>query len=183
MQKYRFLVNTEKYKNKVTNKAEAIKLLSFSSAFWETLSEELKSDPEVIMYYQPMGIKIKYFCNPDYPHNLVASIAYHETGFFPFRPDDRGYHCRLLPCIEFPRNFNYDMYLQIQDRLLENVVENEINEAFGFFNEPFDFEEIKEPHTLVLESCDIFDRSKLPSIVAETKASFGSEQLTKEKKH
>ena len=180
MQKYHFLVNPEKYENKITNKDDAIKLLIFSSAYWPTLSEELKKDPEVIMYYQPMGIKIKYFCNSDYPYNLVNTIAYHETGFYQYRPDKREYPCRLLPCIEFPADFNFDMYLQIQERLLENVVEDEIPEAHDFFNVPFDFEEIKESHVLALEACDIFDRRKLKAIVSEV---MTSTQLTKQGKH
>lgn len=48
-------MSTTDKKTLITDKGHAIDLLCQSDKVWDNLSERLKNDPEVILYYQPMG--------------------------------------------------------------------------------------------------------------------------------
>ena len=60
--------NVEEYIKKnglVTEKNQAIELLCETSRAWALLDESLKSDPEIIMYYQPIGYQEITLRTPD----------------------------------------------------------------------------------------------------------------------
>ena len=100
----------------VTDKEKAIELLCESNKAWAVLDESLKMDSEVIMYYQPSGYSVIWFTDLE-SHNNLGCRKYCEEGFFcvyfgHLITDADG--DAFIPEIEFPENFNFELYCKIQ---------------------------------------------------------------------
>ena len=169
----------EKY-GKISDKAVAIELLGITSNAWLILDDSIKTDNEVIMYYQPMGI-------------MYANIAEDLGGVF-----EDVYSSYLsqngfklvngiqIPEIEIPSDFDMEKYIMIQKELSkekqifsnEDIIyrgEQDMGQIIN--NITFDKEKIKnfdsgynlrfrgKEANRVFTSYEIYDRSKLIDIV------------------
>ena len=137
--------NVEEYIKKnglVTEKNQAIELLCETSRAWALLDESLKSDSEIIMYYQPIGYQEITLRTPDlgdlidYGSKWDGSIYKYEPGFEYktyeeliklgyLKPKTGCYDEFLIPRIEFPDDFDFETYIRIQDALKERPYEED----------------------------------------------------------
>lgn len=118
----------------VKEKLLAIDYLCYNCKAWYVLSDELKSDPEVIMYYQPNGtIYESRTENPalckKVPHPYLYDRLYSaDEGFIATHPIDllsdiptekcvRSLDGLQMPLIEYPENFNFELYFAIQESM------------------------------------------------------------------
>ena len=97
----------------VRDKEMAIELLCQSSLAWEILDESLKRDPEVIMYYQPLGYRLLEYTDVD-PEEVGICLCegvqiVPQKGF----ELEYGENDAFLPKIEFPEGFDYKTYFKI----------------------------------------------------------------------
>ena len=177
----RELKNTKYYSDVieglVTDKEKAIELLCQTSLAWSLLDESLKSDPEVIMYYQPLGHKDVLLSDNQDETDIGATISevMAQKGFeavFTFKLKEAGlisttdgYGCYLSkPEINFPKGFDYETYFKIQNELSKNRLAVTISleteaRLFGFAHS--DVSSIKS------EKTTIYDRSLLSDIVSK----------------
>ncbi len=143
---FRFDVEDYIKKNgKVCDKKTAIELLSRTNIAWCVLDESLRHDPEVIMYYQPMGYREFELSVPDNGEilnlgiNFTGNMTCREIGFDwinraelvenKYVGSEFGISSEyLIPKITFPEGFDYEAYFKIQDELkMQNpyVMKNE----------------------------------------------------------
>ena len=123
----------------VRDKEKAIELLCESNKAWAVLDESLKMDPEVIMYYQPMGYRIDFgeeIVNHDGVLDEVLTKAYFcEEGFTAdlFIIYLWNHHGdAFMPQINYPKNFDSLTYLKIQYELYLNSTFNQFGESSHF---------------------------------------------------
>ncbi len=122
----------------VTDKETAIRLLCMTPAAWRILDESLKHDPEVIMYYQPLGHKdVEVFdVDPDVygVSTYRDTMALSQIGFEPVSEDtlkEAGLISSAVeygivlskPKIDFPEGFDYETYFKIQSELREKTLD------------------------------------------------------------
>lgn len=118
----------------IREKKLAIDFLCYNCKAWYILSEELKSYTEVIMYYQPNGtIYERHKENPalctkvPYPY-LYDEIYSADEGFIAANPIDllsgipvkklvRSLDGLQIPLIQYPEDFNFELYLAIQKEM------------------------------------------------------------------
>ena len=183
-----FGFNAEEYIAKnglVTDKAIAIELLCQTSLAWGVLDESLKSDSEVIMYYQPMG----YFYQDEREYDQVTEqfetsgnyVYFNEKGFtgVGLITYDRPF---MAPVIQLPEDFDYGTYFEIQRNLGNQFLTyngdldgTTIAGAKNFFTEcanPEDHLTESASQENVIPGCFgltyiIYDRSRLKTIVGE----------------
>ncbi len=169
----------------VTDKETAIQLLTQSSHAWKVLDDSLKSDPEVIMYYQPLGHRhIEYsdvnpeeigICASEGSEDLCQEgfepVSLHD--WFDWRRDgligeevyNGLFHRHLVkPSITFPEGFDYEAYYKIQAGMNRHIIDDWTarQEAKKLFRQP-------KPTTSYVysdETC-VFDREFLPALVKE----------------
>ena len=92
-------------------------LLCITSNAWYILDDSLKKNSEVIMYYQPMGkhlceVQVDYGCR-----ETIASAWGNQKGFGIEHIDYYG----DFPEIDYPEDFDYKLYSEIQEKLKEKV--------------------------------------------------------------
>lgn len=169
----------------VTDKETAIQLLTQSSHAWKVLDDSLKSDPEVIMYYQPLGHRhIEYsdvnpeeigicategsedFCQEGFePVSLDDWFQLLESGLISSEVYGALFYVRLVrPSITFPEGFDYEAYYKIQAGMNRHRIDDWTaeHEARKLFRQP-------KPTTSYVysdETC-VFDREFLPALVKE----------------
>lgn len=140
----------------IKDKQKAIELLCSTSKAWDFLSEELKRDPEVMMYYQPMGVEYRgvrtYEAIPmqgaedfeSWPVIKKKSWK-HERGFTFFSVPalkDMGYslngyrddHSYLIPesfVNNAPDGFDLNTYLQIRNELVTKRLDDDTASAIS----------------------------------------------------
>ena len=136
--------------NLVTDKKEAIELLCMTTTAWRLLDESLKSDPEVIMYLQPLGHKDVVL------YNTTKVLG--QRGFEVVNEEALS-----RPKINFPEGFDYETYFQIQSELrrktLDIFVDPFVEQTlFDYANEDGDIKDVK---------LKLYDRSLLSDIVAK----------------
>ena len=179
-------LNLQSY-GRVNDKATAIKLLCQTTFAWDILDESLKNDPEVIMYYQPLGYRyLKY--SDDYLGEMgICEILGDETlcqdGFEVFRDGHSLKEAGLIsdemyqqsidnkffkPEIRFPEGFDYEGYFRIQAELSRNYLDNlhmrfEANSVFAESNPESAY--VPKSASLYSDSTYVYDRSLLPTIV------------------
>lgn len=120
-------INEENYKvfiekyGKITDVETAKKLLCQTSNAWFILDDSIKINPEVIMYYQPM-VKINLEGLMDFGvYDYIFSLYPTQHGF-----KKHGYFgWDFIPNIEFPEDFNFDKYLEVQ-HILEKESQRKI---------------------------------------------------------
>lgn len=121
--------------NMITDRESAKRLLIQNPNIWPFLSKGLRNDPEIIYYYQPMGI-MKITQHDNYGNKLYVSnkksnlLAQNHFGFMQGRGDLQ------LPGIDFPEDFDLEKYMQIQLALLANSIE--INCSIATYDNVFD---------------------------------------------
>ena len=169
----------EKY-GKISDKAVAIELLCITSNAWLILDDSIKTDNEVIMYYQPMGIM---YANIEEDLGGVFEDVYSsylsQNGF-------KLVNGIQIPEIEIPSDFDMEKYIMIQKELSkekqifsnEDIIyrgEQDMGQIIN--NITFDKEKIKnfdsgynlrfrgKEANRVFTSYEIYDRSKLIDIV------------------
>ena len=179
---YLFGFNTEAYasiQGLVTDKKPAIELLCRTPEAWAVLDESLKSDPEIIMYYQPLGHKDVSYYDVDPEENgccmLLSSevlsqkgfetVSYYDlkkSGLISSINESRCYVSK--PKISFPEGFDYETYFKIQSELskskLDFFVSSETEgRLFGFAD--------SDRFHVYSEEPTIYDRSLLIDIVSK----------------
>ena len=123
---YRF--DREFYLNQygfIKDKKTAIELLCLTDKIWTIIDPELRNDPDVMLFYQPIGIKVVHeeqdagvtLTNVTvYADSLFRKPYYHE-----FRDVFVPSEC-LVPDIDrFPVGFDYDKYFQIQREMMNGA--------------------------------------------------------------
>lgn len=97
---------------KIIDKKTAISALCCTSNAWLVITDSLKRDPEVIMYYQPMGLSdVVLYEDENGNYKEVYSTPLAQKGF---RLTTSG---EQIPNILLPEDFDMDMYIEIQHRL------------------------------------------------------------------
>ena len=97
----------EKY-GKITDIETAKKLLCKTSNAWLILDDSIKTNPEVIMYYQPM-IKINLAGLMDFGiYDYIFYLYPTQTGFKKYGNSGENF----IPNIEYPEDFNFDKYIK-----------------------------------------------------------------------
>ena len=139
MLKKQFNFDSEKYIKEnglVTDKAKAIELLCESNKAWAVIDETLKMDPEIIMYYQPMGYRIDWGWEILLDAGEVITKAYFgEEGFYADmfgRCLQNGYGDAFIPQIDFPEDFDLLTYLKIQFELYLNATLDTLGDSSYF---------------------------------------------------
>ncbi len=128
----------EKY-GLITDIELAKKCLCITSDAWFVLSEELKNNAEIILYYQPKGYLYEEHFNNYSSVNALANNygegylwAFNEgfEAYFPFtyyytslgysKYDKSKSENSMLqyPVIDYPESFNMDLYYKIQSKLI-----------------------------------------------------------------
>lgn len=169
----------EKY-GKVKDIELAIELLCLTSNAWLILDDSVKLNSNVIMYYQPMGhLSEEFVENFGGVYESIEVDNNHLDG--PREISQKGFKVVKgiqIPKIEFPIDFNLEMYVDIQKELAKSyqklsishiswVDSDKINELeknilFDHLQDPTP--EIRRPIELE-KYYEIYDRSKLADIV------------------
>lgn len=179
-------LNLQSY-GRVNDKATAIKLLCQTTFAWDILDESLKNDPEVIMYYQPLGYRHLEYGDGYIAEMGICEIVGHETlcqdGFEVFHDGHSLKEAGLIsdemyqqsidnkffkPEIRFPEGFDYEGYFRIQAELSRNCLDNlhirfEANSVFAESNPESAY--LPKSAFLRSDSTYVYDRSLLPTIV------------------
>ena len=141
----------------VSDREIAKELLCVSSNAWYVLDESLKEDNEIIMYYQPMGI-IEYTI-----YDPVAG-GYYGTSIQCSYSRMGEYSDIQIPNIVFPKDFDINTYVAIQQELMKNY-------EFTYQRNNLEFYEVEEPDN-PLDSDDpisisfkLYNRDRLKDIV------------------
>lgn len=109
---------------KITDKEIAKRLLCITSNAWLMLDDSLKSDSEIIMYYQPMA-EIGYTIYQDVGCiEPIASATGYQKGFKRNEEmSSKGYSYNIYACrfpeIDYPEDFNYELYADVQSELFK----------------------------------------------------------------
>lgn len=108
----------------VTDKEEAINLLILTSKAWEVIDQWLKTDPDVIMFYQPTGYK-RLVSHEDVGVTLTIFTTYSEKHFYrPLAGQLQGYEPKgalFIPYIDYPEGFDFAKYEEIQQEMKRNI--------------------------------------------------------------
>ena len=119
----------EKY-GKIQDREIAKQMLLITTNAWLVLDDKLKRDPEIIMYYQPMGT-LDYEEEGDMGgvFDTLYSAELPQKGFKFYR--DKNFETYQIPNFELPEDFDIEMYIAIQSELLKNIEENYIIRDFN----------------------------------------------------
>ena len=113
-------MSTDK-RNLITDKEFAIEMLCQTNEVWDRLSEELKNDPEVILYYQPMGGMMKVD-TVDYGVEVKQATFFTEARF----SYTEG---MLVPAFAFKvPGFDLKKYIAIQEKMRDLATSREMTE-------------------------------------------------------
>ena len=160
----------------VTDKEIAVRLLCQTPDAWKVIDESLKNDPEVMMYYQPLGYvswDYWYGSNNDVETGIYSEaelgMSYEEAGrqhsvgsvITPENGFEMDKERQFLP-IGVDLGPYREMYLAIQHELMSNTNHrstSEIYELFGY-TDPAPKSEYNSSSTT-----ETFERNHLPEIV------------------
>ena len=67
----------------ITDKEKAIEALCQTNRAWSHISPELQADPEVIVFYQPIGHASSYYASSDF---CEGDFAFGDSAFIEFYP-------------------------------------------------------------------------------------------------
>lgn len=128
----------EKY-GLITDIELAKKCLCITSDAWLVLSEKLKNNSEIILYYQPRGyLYEEHFSNYSSVNALANNYSegylwafnegfeayfpftyyYTSSGFSKYDKTKSEYSMLQYPTIDYPESFNMDLYYKIQSKLI-----------------------------------------------------------------
>lgn len=174
----------------ITDEEVAKAALCVTCKAWYVLSDELKQNADVIMYYQPnlrveeqhdMPVGLLEF-DTVAPYQYFGIFSVSDTGFVG-RPgnkaelslfdDDLRRICSVKgeqqPDIEYPEDFNFDLYYAIQERLriskfysLEEAYNNE--QLYAMLPAPY---QDKNGLHVGQVTVEVYNRSNLHEIVQE----------------
>ena len=165
----------------VIDKKTAIELLCMTPAAWRVLDKSLKSDPEVIMYYQPLGHKDVKVSDVDSNLPETGVCAYVDTRVLGQRGFEVVYEEALKeaglisstieyktvlskPKIDFPEGFDYETYFKIQSELSKKTLDIRVSPLI----EESLFDNATSEDSYVCDvKLKIYDRALLSDIVAK----------------
>ena len=120
----------------ITDPELAKSLLCVTSNAWFILDDPLKRNSDVIMYYQPMA-KHRYEIGADYgAYEPIASAEGLQKGFCNIKGNkckNYAYDVCLFPTIIYPKDFDYELYANIQYEFFKGV-ELYTNHTYSIFS-------------------------------------------------
>ena len=170
--------NYESFINKygtIKDEETAILMLDITSNAWLVIDESLKMNSNIIMHYQPIGLRFNKITDKD--NNYYTCYYEYESGFTTPEKYFNGkmpnevleYYRFAIPNIEYPDGFDLEMYCIIEEELSyerEYYDEKDTNEELN----NYDF--CVKSNNPIISSSDkvesfyiMYDRSRLNELI------------------
>lgn len=169
--------NYESFINKygtIKDEETAILMLDITSNAWLVIDESLKMNSNVIMHYQPMGLKMNklydknwyyYSCYFEYEDGFITPDEYFNKKV----PDELlEYYRFAIPNIKYPEDFDLELYCSIQEELSyeREYYDYPLSEELQNYDfhvkssNPVELEDFKKDSFLI-----IYDRKRMPELI------------------